>query len=68
MSTEVMSTTGTVLPNTAGQLVIPQRLERLPVTSYQTTIGLIICFSWFLDDLDLGGMTFMLSRWRNSFI
>jgi len=67
MSTEVMSTTGTVLPNTAGQLVIPQRLERLPVTSYQTTIGLIICFSWFLDDLDLGGMTFMLSTLAQQF-
>ncbi|MGA2963349.1 MAG: MFS transporter [Candidatus Korobacteraceae bacterium] len=64
MSTE---TTSTVTPAREGQLVIPQRLERLPVTSYQTTIGLIICFSWFLDDLDLGGMTFMLSTLSKEF-
>lgn len=53
--------------NVGEQLVIPQRLERLPVTSYQTTIGLVICFSWFLDDLDLGGMTFMLSTLAKEF-
>ena len=52
----------------AGQkLFIPQRLERLPVTSYQRMIGLIICFAWFLDDVDLGGMTFILSTLGKEF-
>jgi len=51
----------------AQELFIPQRLERLPVTSYQRTIGLIICFAWFLDDLDLGGMTFILSTLGKEF-
>jgi putative MFS transporter len=49
------------------ELFIPQRLERLPVTSYQRMIGLIICFAWFLDDLDLGGMTFILSTLGKEF-
>jgi len=67
MNTEVTSATSTVPAGLEGQLVIPQRLERLPVTSYQTFIGLVICFSWFLDDLDLGGMTFMLSTLAKEF-
>ena len=51
----------------SSSLVIPQRLERLPVTNYQRMIGLVICFAWFLDDVDLGGMTFMLSTLAKEF-
>jgi putative MFS transporter len=67
MGTDVESAIRAVPASGEGQLVIPQRLERLPVTSYQTFIGLVICFSWFLDDVDLGGMTFMLSTLAKEF-
>lgn len=41
-------------------LKIPQRIERLPITSYQRTIGFIIVMAWFFDTVDLGSMTFLL--------
>jgi len=41
-------------------LQIPQRIERLPLTSYQRFLGFIIITAWFFDDVDLGAMTFLL--------
>jgi len=41
-------------------LAIPQRMERLPITSYQRTIGLVIILSVFCDAVDMGAMTFLL--------
>jgi MFS transporter, putative metabolite:H+ symporter len=41
-------------------LQIPQRIERLPLTSYQRFLGFIIITAWFFDCVDLGAMTFLL--------
>lgn len=41
-------------------LAIPQRMERLPMTSYQRTISLVIILSVFFDAVDMGAMTFLL--------
>lgn len=41
-------------------LKIPQRIERLPLTSYQRLIGFVIVIAWFFDCVDLGAMTFLL--------
>jgi MFS transporter, putative metabolite:H+ symporter len=41
-------------------LQIPQRIERLPLTSYQRYLGFIIITAWFFDCVDLGAMTFLL--------
>ncbi len=67
MSNTAISPENTATGGSGQALVIPQRLERLPVTSYQAMIGLSICISWFLDDLDLGGMTFILSTLAKEF-
>jgi putative MFS transporter len=42
-------------------LTIAQRLERLPITSYQRTIFAVIASAWFFDCLDVAMMTFVLS-------
>jgi putative MFS transporter len=39
---------------------IASRFERLPMTSYQTKIFLVIATAWFFDSMDLGMMTFVL--------
>lgn len=41
-------------------LRIPQRIERLPLTSYQRVIGFVIVMAWMFDCIDLGAMTFLL--------
>jgi putative MFS transporter len=41
-------------------LKIPQRIERLPITSYQRLLGFVIVICWFFDCVDLGAMTFLL--------
>lgn len=46
---------------------IAARLERLPLTSYQTTIFLIVATAWFFDSVDLGTLTFVLGSIRNEF-
>jgi putative MFS transporter len=51
-----MSTASLHLEN----LQIPQRIERLPLTSYQRYLAFIIITAWYFDDLDLGAMTFLL--------
>ena len=41
-------------------LQIPQRIERLPLTSYQRFLGFIIITAWFFDDVRSGVLTFLL--------
>ncbi|MGD0626736.1 MAG: MFS transporter, partial [Thermodesulfobacteriota bacterium] len=43
-----------------GNLKIPQRIERLPLTSYQRLLGFVIVMCWYFDCVDLGAMTFLL--------
>jgi hypothetical protein len=38
---------------------IASRFERLPLTSYQKSIFLIIATAWLFDSMDLGMMTFL---------
>ena len=53
----------------AGDLAasIAARLERLPLTSYQRGIFLVIATAWFFDSLDLGALTFVLGSIRTEF-
>lgn len=46
---------------------IPQRLERLPLTSYQKKIFYIIATAWFFDSMDLGMLTFVLGSIKADF-
>lgn len=46
---------------------IPQRLERLPLTSFQKKIFYIIGTAWFFDSLDLGMLTFVLGSIKTEF-
>jgi putative MFS transporter len=49
-----------ILPSAALKYGIAQRMERLPLTSYQQKVFLIIATAWFFDSMDLGMMTFIL--------
>lgn len=51
----------------SNQLNIPQRIERLPITSYQRIIGISIVTAWFLDCVDLGSMMYMLATLGKEF-
>ncbi len=46
---------------------IAARIERLPLTSYQRGIFLIIATAWFFDSIDLGTLTFVLGSIRSEF-
>lgn len=46
---------------------IADRLERLPMTSYQKSIFLIIATAWLFDSMDLGMMTFILGSIKADF-
>ena len=46
---------------------IPQRLERLPLTSFQKKIFYIIGTAWFFDSMDLGMLTFVLGSIKTDF-
>ena len=46
---------------------IASRFERLPLTSYQTKIFLIIATAWLFDSMDLGLMTFVLGSIKAEF-
>lgn len=52
---------------TVATLAIPQRLERLPMTSYQRKISFIIILSVFFDAVDMGAMTFLLPSLMKAF-
>ncbi len=46
---------------------ISGRMERLPMTSYQTKLFCIIATAWFFDSMDLGVMTFILGSIKAEF-
>lgn len=46
---------------------IADRLERLPMTSYQKSIFIIIATAWLFDSMDLGMMTFILGSIKAEF-
>jgi MFS transporter, putative metabolite:H+ symporter len=46
---------------------IAGRLERLPLTSYQHAIFLVIATAWFFDSVDLGSLTFVLGSIKTEF-
>lgn len=46
---------------------IAGRLERLPMTSYQHLVILIVATAFFFDSMDLGAMTFTLGSIRQTF-
>src|SRR3989442_7225424 len=46
---------------------IADRLDRLPMTSYQKSIFLIIATAWLFDSMDLGMMTFILGSIKIDF-
>ncbi|HWI54711.1 MAG TPA: MFS transporter [Desulfobacteria bacterium] len=50
-----------------GYIGIPQRLERLPMSSYQNKIFLIIATAWFFDSMDLAMLTFVLGSLKTFF-
>src|SRR2546421_340772 len=43
---------------------IANRFERLPVTSYQKGIFIVIATAWLFDSMDLGMMSFILGSIR----
>lgn len=46
---------------------IAERLERLPLTSYQKKIFLIIATAWLFDCIDVAMMTFALTSIKTDF-
>jgi putative MFS transporter len=56
-----------ILPKAALSYGVAQRLERLPLTSYQKSIFLVIATAWFFDSMDLGMMTFILGSIKADF-
>jgi putative MFS transporter len=46
---------------------VASRLERLPLTSYQTGIFAVIATAWLFDSMDLGIMSFVLGSIRTEF-
>jgi putative MFS transporter len=55
------------LPKAALSYGVAQRLERLPLTSYQKSIFMVIATAWFFDSMDLGMMTFILGSIKADF-
>lgn len=43
------------------------RLDRLPMTSFQRNMFIIIALAWLFDSIDLGMMTFLLAPVREYF-
>ena len=46
---------------------IAARMDRLPLTSYQRGIFVVIATAWFFDSMDLGALTFLLGSIRAEF-
>src|SRR5579872_7507305 len=44
-----------------------ERLERLPITSYQIKIFSVIALAWFFDVIDIGMMTYALASIKEYF-
>jgi len=56
-----------VLPRSDTSAAIAARMDRLPLTSYQRGIFLVIATAWFFDSMDLGALTFLLGSIRAEF-
>lgn len=52
---------------TARKFSIVERLERLPLTSYQKRLFLIVATAWFFDCVDIAMMTFALTSIKSEF-
>jgi len=50
-----------------GTDAIAVRLDRLPMSTYQRNLLLIIATAWFFDSIDLGALTFVLGSIKNEF-
>jgi putative MFS transporter len=55
------------VPRLDTSAVIGARMDRLPLTSYQRGIFLVIATAWFFDSMDLGALTFLLGSIRAEF-
>jgi len=55
------------LPRSDTSAAIAARMDRLPLTSYQRGIFLVIATAWFFDSMDLGALTFLLGSIRAEF-
>lgn len=55
------------LSRAAASASIGARMDRLPLTSYQRGIFLVIATAWFFDSMDLGALTFLLGSIRTEF-
>ena len=66
-SEAAVSATSTNQVDEAANAAIAARLERLPLTSYQRGIFLVIATAWFFDSIDLGSLTFVLGSIRTEF-
>jgi putative MFS transporter len=51
----------------SGEFSVAERLERLPLTSYQRKLFTIIATAWFFDSMDLGMLTYVLGSIRTEF-
>jgi len=56
-----------VLPRSDTSAAIAARMDRLPFTSYQRGIFLVIATAWLFDSMDLGALTFLLGSIRAEF-
>jgi len=57
----------TIPPQSDTSAAIAARMDRLPLTSYQRGIFLVIATAWFFDSMDLGALTFLLGSIRTEF-
>jgi len=55
------------LPRSGTSAAIAARMDRLPLTSYQRSIFLVIATAWFFDSMDLGALAFLLGSIRAEF-
>jgi putative MFS transporter len=62
-----MAAMKTAVTSDTKALNLPQRMERLPLTSYQRKIFLIIATAWLFDSMDLAMMTFVLAPIAKAF-
>ncbi len=53
-------------PRSGTSATIAARMDRLPLTSYQRSIFLMIATAWFFDSMDLGALAFSARSGRSS--
>jgi len=66
-SAAVSLATPAVLSRSSTSAAIAARMDRLPLTSFQRGIFLVIATAWFFDSMDLGALTFLLGSIRAEF-